>query len=142
MHSLSSKLQSLVQILHTAKEIESCQSLIFSTIVPLETHITICKILRNNWHGLRRKVTHLKQLSTAKDLIKNDNYRTCQVLCMKSCAIWITGLPASGKTTIAALLKEYLDKTKTPSIILDGYEIRQTVSKDLKHLKKQHRKSA
>ena len=46
-------------------------------------------------------------------------------------AIWITGLPASGKTTIAALLKEYLDKTKTPSIILDGDEIRKTVSKDL-----------
>jgi len=48
-----------------------------------------------------------------------------------ACAIWITGLPASGKTTIAALLKEYLDMKKTPNIILDGDEIRKTVSKDL-----------
>lgn len=50
---------------------------------------------------------------------------------MQSCAIWLTGLPGSGKTTIANLLKEHLDKTKTPNIILDGDEIRKTVSKDL-----------
>lgn len=50
---------------------------------------------------------------------------------MKASAIWITGLPASGKTTIAALLKEYLKKQNMPVIILDGDEIRKTISKDL-----------
>ena len=50
---------------------------------------------------------------------------------MQSYAIWLTGLPGSGKTTIANLLKEYLDKIKIPNIILDGDEIRKTISKDL-----------
>lgn len=46
-------------------------------------------------------------------------------------AIWITGLPASGKTTVSLLLKEYFQKTNQAAIILDGDEIRKTVSKDL-----------
>ena len=50
---------------------------------------------------------------------------------MKSCAVWITGLPASGKTTMATLLKEYLKSKNIPVIVLDGDEIRKTVSKDL-----------
>ncbi len=50
---------------------------------------------------------------------------------MQPCAIWITGLPASGKTTIAALLKEHLKSKNIQVIILDGDEIRKTVSKDL-----------
>ncbi len=50
---------------------------------------------------------------------------------MQPCAVWITGLPASGKTTIAALLKEHLKSKNIQVIILDGDEIRKTVSKDL-----------
>lgn len=50
---------------------------------------------------------------------------------MQSCAIWITGLPASGKTTMATLLREYLKSKNIPVIVLDGDEIRKTVSKDL-----------
>ena len=46
-------------------------------------------------------------------------------------AIWLTGIPASGKTTISILLKDYLQKKNMPTIILDGDEIRKTVSKDL-----------
>src|SRR5690348_7795835 len=46
-------------------------------------------------------------------------------------AIWITGIPGSGKTTISNLLKDYLQKKNIPVIILDGDEIRKTVSKDL-----------
>ncbi len=46
-------------------------------------------------------------------------------------AIWLTGIPASGKTTISILLKDYLQKKNLPVIILDGDEIRKTVSKDL-----------
>src|SRR5690348_5787752 len=50
---------------------------------------------------------------------------------MQATAIWLTGIPASGKTTISLLLKDYLQKKNIPAIILDGDEIRKTVSKDL-----------
>ena len=46
-------------------------------------------------------------------------------------AIWLTGIPSSGKSTISILLKDYLQKKNMPVIILDGDEIRKTVSKDL-----------
>lgn len=50
---------------------------------------------------------------------------------MQPCVIWITGLPASGKTTIATMLKESLMAKQIPAIILDGDEMRKTVSRDL-----------
>jgi len=50
---------------------------------------------------------------------------------IKVSAIWLTGIPASGKSTISILLKDYLQKKNIPVIILDGDEIRKTVSKDL-----------
>ncbi len=50
---------------------------------------------------------------------------------MQTAAIWITGISGSGKTTISTLLKDYFQKKNMPSIILDGDEIRKTISKDL-----------
>ena len=50
---------------------------------------------------------------------------------MQAVAIWITGIPASGKTTISILLKDYFQKKNLPAIILDGDEMRKTISKDL-----------
>jgi adenylylsulfate kinase len=50
---------------------------------------------------------------------------------MAAPVIWITGLPASGKSTIANLLKNYCQKYNLPVDILDGDEIRKTLSKDL-----------
>ena len=50
---------------------------------------------------------------------------------MQAAAIWLTGIPASGKTTISNLLKDYFQKKNIPAIILDGDEIRKTISKDL-----------
>ena len=50
---------------------------------------------------------------------------------MSSMAIWLTGIPGSGKTTLSLLLKDYFQKKNIPSIILDGDELRQTISKDL-----------
>ena len=50
---------------------------------------------------------------------------------MQPCAVWITGLPASGKTTVASMLSNSLKTKAIPVIILDGDEIRRTVSKDL-----------
>lgn len=45
--------------------------------------------------------------------------------------IWLTGIPASGKTTISILLRDYYKNKNLPVDILDGDELRQTLSKDL-----------
>ncbi len=49
-----------------------------------------------------------------------------------SCAIWLTGLPSSGKSTIANELEYVLNsKYKVHSYVLDGDNIRQGLNKDL-----------
>lgn len=45
--------------------------------------------------------------------------------------IWLTGLSGSGKSTIAAALLEFFQSWHVPSDILDGDEIRKTLSSDL-----------
>ena len=50
---------------------------------------------------------------------------------MKAPVIWLTGIPASGKTTLAKELKKYYEQKKISVEILDGDEIRKTLSKDL-----------
>ena len=50
---------------------------------------------------------------------------------MKAPVIWLTGIPASGKTTIALELQKFFRKKGFPIDILDGDEIRKTLSKDL-----------
>jgi adenylylsulfate kinase len=41
--------------------------------------------------------------------------------------IWITGLPASGKSTLAARLRERLDGLGRAAVVLDGDEVRQAL---------------
>ena len=50
---------------------------------------------------------------------------------MKSPVIWLTGIPGSGKTTLAIVLKKYYEQKGLPVEILDGDELRKTLSKDL-----------
>jgi len=50
---------------------------------------------------------------------------------MKSPVIWLTGIPGSGKTTLAIELQKYYQQNGLPVEILDGDEIRKTLSKDL-----------
>lgn len=45
--------------------------------------------------------------------------------------IWLTGLPSSGKSTIAEALGKKLKKLKIPYYIIDGDNIRSTLNKDL-----------
>ena len=47
------------------------------------------------------------------------------------CAIWLTGIPASGKTTIALALAEHLEAQGHSVETLDGDEIRRGLSADL-----------
>jgi adenylylsulfate kinase len=50
---------------------------------------------------------------------------------MSAPVIWLTGIPASGKSTLANLLMVYCKSKNLPVDILDGDELRKTLSKDL-----------
>jgi len=54
----------------------------------------------------------------------------------KGFTIWLTGLPCSGKSTIAKLLAERLKEMDKEVEILDGDEIRKNISKGLGFSKK------
>ncbi len=49
----------------------------------------------------------------------------------RGCTVWLTGLPASGKTTIALALESSLLCSKTPAITLDGDTLRHGLSAGL-----------
>jgi len=49
----------------------------------------------------------------------------------RGAVLWFTGLPASGKSTLANALAEELKKHKLPIERLDGDTVRKTISKDL-----------
>lgn len=48
-----------------------------------------------------------------------------------ACCYWITGLPASGKTTLAHALSSALQAVGTPAHVLDGDELRKGLCADL-----------
>lgn len=50
---------------------------------------------------------------------------------MQAPVIWLTGIPGSGKTTLALAIWDHFKSKNLPSDILDGDEIRKTLSKDL-----------
>ncbi len=45
--------------------------------------------------------------------------------------IWITGLPAAGKTTLAQRIQAALQSQNLPVVVLDGDDLRRTVNADL-----------
>lgn len=45
--------------------------------------------------------------------------------------VWLTGLPAAGKTTIARATERLLRQLRVPCCVLDGDEVRQGLSSDL-----------
>lgn len=49
----------------------------------------------------------------------------------KPFVVWLTGLPCSGKTTIARELSKLLHRQEIMNVLLDGDELRSTVSRDL-----------
>lgn len=45
--------------------------------------------------------------------------------------VWITGLPASGKTTLGKALQNRISRFKIPVVLLDGDEVRRGLCNDL-----------
>ena len=45
--------------------------------------------------------------------------------------VWLTGLPASGKTTLAVGLHDLLEVQGVPSVLIDGDEFRKAICTDL-----------
>ena len=45
--------------------------------------------------------------------------------------VWFTGLPCSGKTTLANKLQSYLFENNFPAVVLDGDQIRKKLNSDL-----------
>ena len=50
---------------------------------------------------------------------------------MTPATIWLTGLPCAGKTTLANALSEALRKRGAPVVVLDGDDVRRSLSVDL-----------
>jgi len=50
---------------------------------------------------------------------------------MRAATIWITGLPSSGKTSLARAAADRLRTQKEAVVILDGDEVRKSLSADL-----------
>jgi bifunctional enzyme CysN/CysC len=49
----------------------------------------------------------------------------------RACVLWLTGLPAAGKSTLASELHRRLQVMQRPSYVLDGDEVRRGLSRDL-----------
>lgn len=59
----------------------------------------------------------------------------------KSACIWITGLSASGKSTIATELEQRLHQAKINTFVLDGDNVRHGLNKDLGFTEKDRREN-
>ena len=71
-----------------------------------------------------------------KHKILNEYIFNFKKLYIKPVTLWFTGLPASGKTTLAKALYEIFKTNGNKVIWLDGDKIRRTISKDLGFSKK------
>ena len=49
----------------------------------------------------------------------------------RSCIVWLTGLSGAGKSTVADLLEEKLNKQNKHTFLLDGDNLRHTLNQDL-----------
>ncbi len=56
-------------------------------------------------------------------------------------ALWFTGLPCSGKTTIAYKLANYLESLLLPALVLDGDIIRPIIAEGIGHTAEERYKS-
>ena len=56
-------------------------------------------------------------------------------------ALWLSGLPGAGKTTVARALQTLLDENNVANVLLDGDEVRPIICEHLGHSAEDRRKS-
>lgn len=61
--------------------------------------------------------------------------------CLRGVALWYTGLPSSGKTTVAIETKTFLEMLSLPVVILDGDVIRPIIASDIDYSPEGRRRS-
>jgi adenylylsulfate kinase len=76
----------------------------------------------------------LKNIFSQENLI--DKYHRIKLLNQKPCIIWLTGLSASGKSTLANALEVELYKKGFKTYLLDGDNLRDGLNNDLGFSKK------
>lgn len=60
-----------------------------------------------------------------------DRHARASIKGQRPCCIWLTGLPAAGKSTLSGLLEQRLHAAGRHTYVLDGDEIRRGLSSDL-----------
>lgn len=80
-----------------------------------------------------KNITWHKARISKRDRWENNSHR--------SALIWITGLSASGKSTIATELERHLHIHKISTFVLDGDNVRHGLSKDLGFTKEDRREN-
>jgi len=65
----------------------------------------------------------------------------CRYECLKGIALWYTGLPSSGKTTLAMEAKAFLETLSLPVVVLDGDVIRPIIASDIDYSPEGRRRS-
>jgi adenylyl-sulfate kinase len=85
------------------------------------------KKIINSFHNVKRDIEELRnRVSNLEKQKKHD----------KNFTIWLTGLPCSGKTTIAKKLKQKIENIGYKIVHLDGDDVRQGLNSDLGFSKK------
>ena len=66
-----------------------------------------------------------------KHAMKIDKLNRSKIKNQKPCIIWFTGLSGAGKSTVADLLEQKLNKLKKHTFLLDGDNLRRSLNSDL-----------
>jgi len=66
-----------------------------------------------------------------KHAMKIDKLNRSKIKNQKPCIIWFTGLSGAGKSTVADLLEQKLNKLKKHTFLLDGDNLRHSLNSDL-----------
>jgi bifunctional enzyme CysN/CysC len=111
----------------------------FSTSIPLDIYQKFKKtgaaIIIDRISNKTSGIALVEQFVESKHVIWHEHHLTKQARSHlkghKACAIWLTGLSASGKSTIANALEDKLNRLRIHTYILDGDNVRHGLTKDL-----------
>jgi adenylyl-sulfate kinase len=87
------------------------------------------KKAREIFHGLCDMDSNTKNITPHKNSVSSEE--RARILGQKPCTIWLTGLSASGKSSLAYALERALTDAKKLCYVLDGDNVRHGLNRDL-----------